>query len=94
MRLLLDRGVAVDPLDESRRTPLILAANRQNLGATYLLVSSGASLSHVDDYGLNAHQTAEMQLAGYLTPSGEVRHNFQWNVSVVRDILRLTAPSA
>ena len=47
-RLLLDEGVNVDGVDESGRTPLMMAVNRNNLPLVKFLLSRGANVNAQD----------------------------------------------
>ncbi|KAL3667748.1 hypothetical protein V7S43_007301 [Phytophthora oleae] len=84
MRLLLQRGAMVDPVDRMDRTPLMMAAYRGHKDAVQLLLDSGASLSKTDRMGQTPQEVAQSNnkvdidtLLVYKARDGNVRRRRQ-----------------
>ncbi|KAJ9587973.1 hypothetical protein L9F63_018602 [Diploptera punctata] len=59
MEVLIDSGTNVDAIDDSHRTPLMIAALRDNTAAVDYLIMNHASVEIKDKYGFNAlHRAA------------------------------------
>ena len=69
LRQLLAAGASVDPVDEARRTPLLLAVAGDHLEAAKLLIDAGASIN-----AQAANQDSPWLLAGALGRTEMLRH--------------------
>jgi ankyrin repeat protein len=69
LRQLISAGAPVDPVDDSRRTPLLLAVVRDHLDAAKLLIDAGANIN-----AQAANQDSPWLLAGALGRTDMLRH--------------------